>query len=289
MEPLKDIVVIYHDRCHDGFGAAWAAWVKFGEKASYIPAGYGDSLPDGIEGKDVYVVDFSYSGDTLSDLEKKAKNLMVIDHHEGARERVLAVKSNIFNTEHSGAYLAWEYFHEGLKIPKFIEYLSESDIFKPTLPNFEEVTAYLFAQPRTFLDFNRVFEEFEDENRWQGLLEKGRLLLNYREIIIQTASESVDFIDLDGIIIPAVNVSLPMSEKSYLLHTIYKKYPHISMSYRYHEGEWRCSLRSDTKINCIDIAKKFGGTGHPGSAGFSIKAEDGKFPFRFVSNPFLNK
>ena len=36
METLKKIVVIYHDQCRDGFGAAYAAWKKFGDDASYI-------------------------------------------------------------------------------------------------------------------------------------------------------------------------------------------------------------------------------------------------------------
>ena len=34
MEPLKNIVVIYHADCRDGFGAAYAAWKKFGDRAT---------------------------------------------------------------------------------------------------------------------------------------------------------------------------------------------------------------------------------------------------------------
>ncbi len=41
----KDIVVIYHKHCPDGFGAAYAAWKKFGDAAEYLPASYGDPVP----------------------------------------------------------------------------------------------------------------------------------------------------------------------------------------------------------------------------------------------------
>ena len=42
VEELKSIVVIYHGRCRDGFAAAYAAWKKFGDKASYLPFLYTD-------------------------------------------------------------------------------------------------------------------------------------------------------------------------------------------------------------------------------------------------------
>ena len=37
MKPL----VIYHDHCTDGFGAAFAAWLKLGDDADYLPMAYG--------------------------------------------------------------------------------------------------------------------------------------------------------------------------------------------------------------------------------------------------------
>ena len=36
----KNIVVLYHADCLDGFGAAYAAWEKFGDTAEYIPVQY---------------------------------------------------------------------------------------------------------------------------------------------------------------------------------------------------------------------------------------------------------
>ena len=36
-------LIIYHDNCADGFGAAWAAYKKFGaDGAEYLPMNYND-------------------------------------------------------------------------------------------------------------------------------------------------------------------------------------------------------------------------------------------------------
>ena len=40
MKPL----VIYHAHCTDGFGAAFAAWMKLGDDAEYVPMQYGQDL-----------------------------------------------------------------------------------------------------------------------------------------------------------------------------------------------------------------------------------------------------
>ena len=38
MKPL----IIYHRSCADGFGAAYSAWLRFGDEAEYLPMQYGE-------------------------------------------------------------------------------------------------------------------------------------------------------------------------------------------------------------------------------------------------------
>ena len=85
MENLKKIVVIYHDQCRDGFGAAYAAWKKFGDDASYIPRKTQDPAPEGLQDKDIFIVDYSYKKPVLEDLQKNNRSVVVIDHHETAK------------------------------------------------------------------------------------------------------------------------------------------------------------------------------------------------------------
>jgi nanoRNase/pAp phosphatase (c-di-AMP/oligoRNAs hydrolase) len=124
----------------------------------------------------------------------------------------------------------------------------------------------------------------EDESNRQDIIAKGKLLMEYRELVIEPALESIHFIDLAGTVLPAVNVTFPLDEKSHLLHGVYAKYPPVAMSYRYDDGEWKCSLRSNGDFDCTLLAAKFGGSGHPGSSGFAIKASPGVFPFTIIPN-----
>ena len=50
----KDIVVLYHNNCTDGFSSAWVAWKKFGNKAEYIGIGLDDSPLRGLINKEIY-------------------------------------------------------------------------------------------------------------------------------------------------------------------------------------------------------------------------------------------
>ena len=78
MKPL----VIYHADCTDGYGSAFAAWLKFGDEAEYLPMQYGQvktvaemnsvlstaGIPFG-EGE-VYILDFSLPKDVMAWLFK---------------------------------------------------------------------------------------------------------------------------------------------------------------------------------------------------------------------------
>lgn len=284
-ESLKDIVIIYHKNCPDGFGSAWTAWKKFGDKASYIPASYGDQIPEGIEGKEVYVIDFSYDAERLLLLESKASRAVVIDHHKGAQAHVEATKEHVFDLNHSGAYLAWRYFHPENDVPLFIKYLSDGDMNIYSKPDAHPICTYICSTEKEFAKWDDLSEELEDSSKREEVISKGNMLMRYRDFVIEPALNSIHFVDIAGTVIPAVNATFPMDEKSYLIHRIYETHPPVAMSYRYDEGEWKVSLRSDGTFDCTALAKQFGGSGHPGASGFAIKAEPGVFPFTIVEKP----
>ena len=51
MKPL----VIYHANCADGFGAAFAAWLKLGNEAEYLPMVYNEKLdPSKVQYEDLF-------------------------------------------------------------------------------------------------------------------------------------------------------------------------------------------------------------------------------------------
>lgn len=85
MKPL----VIYHDNCADGFGAAFAAWLKLGDEAEYIPCQYGSDA-DGfdteqVKGRRVYILDFSFPQHKMLEIHSKCDNMVWLDHHISAQ------------------------------------------------------------------------------------------------------------------------------------------------------------------------------------------------------------
>lgn len=76
------IKVVYHKHCPDGFGAALAAWLKFGDGAEYLAANYGDLPPSLTQDDEVYVLDFSYPRAILEDMREQCRSLLVLDHRQ---------------------------------------------------------------------------------------------------------------------------------------------------------------------------------------------------------------
>ena len=150
MNPL----VIYHASCADGFGAAFAAWLKLGDDAEYVPMQYLDSKLNAVEawealsaaipskantGREVYILDFSLPKPVMDKLFAVSERVVWLDHHKTAfemwcedGERSLCEQSNgrdevILDNNKSGAMLAWEYFHPGEEIPQFIRHIDDYD------------------------------------------------------------------------------------------------------------------------------------------------------------------
>lgn len=86
MKPL----VIYHANCADGFTAAWA--VRQAMDAEFYPGVHGEPPPD-VTGRDVILVDFSYQAAALQEIRKKARSILILDHHKSAEADIPACAS----------------------------------------------------------------------------------------------------------------------------------------------------------------------------------------------------
>ena len=179
MKPL----VIYHASCADGFGAAFAAWLKLGESdsieegAEYVPMQYGP-VPDieswhmqyAISQREVYILDFSFPRQTMDYLFSVAKRVVWLDHHKTAfemwcedGERSLCEQSNgrdevILDNNKSGAILTWEYFHPGEEIPQLIRHIDDRDRWQFKMEGTKELNAALWSAPWNFQQWKELNE-----------------------------------------------------------------------------------------------------------------------------------
>ena len=277
---LKPTCVLYHAECRDGFTAAWAAWKKFGSKANYIPIKFGNPPPSEIKGRIVYMLDFMYYAPYLEKFIEDNKKVIAIDHHISAKDFIKKVPEHVFDIKHSGAALAFKYFHPSKKMPKIVKLVEEGDLWKFKSKNVKEVLAYTGLLDFDFKVWDKLILGGEKESNYNKFAEHGKTIISYEnkliESIIKDNAYSVIF---EGHSIYAINA--PRFLRSQIGMILSKKYPPFSLVWQRDKNKVEVSLRSNGKLNVSEIAVKFGGGGHRNAAGFSISATS-QFPWKDI-------
>ncbi len=261
------IVVLYHASCHDGFGAAWATWKKFGDSAEYRAVQYGDAPPCLDGPLQLYILDFSYSREAIEEMKVKYGRLVVIDHHKSAMNALAGVDDTIFDMNKSAAVLAWEHLFPNISVPELLRYVQDYDLWKFELPDSKEVSAALGSYP---LDFS-VWNSLEPD----VLAADGRPLLRLQTEMVKTICDEARLERIETFVVPVVNTTVHGSEVGEELLRRHPKSP-FSVSYNDRaDGLRHWSLRSRSDFDVSLVAKKFGGGGHKQAAGFETSLPKG--------------
>jgi hypothetical protein len=255
-----DPLVIYHDDCVDGFTAAWAAtrpaaWTW----ATLHPASYGDPEPPDslVAGRDVLVVDFSYSRSVLERLARAAHRLWVFDHHATACDALGGLPYVTFDLARSGAGLVWDEWVGGPR-PWLVDYVEDRDIWRKALPDTDAVAAWLAQVDRTMLMWDRLGSTHSP----QTAVQEGRRVLASRDRYIDSVAPQAQ-------VIPGrlALVNAPAWAVSDLLERLCERH-HVPLAVAWHveqDGRVRCSARG---TGARELAERFGGGGHPRAAGW---------------------
>lgn len=281
---LKDIVIIYHADCRDGFGAAYAAWKKFGDTASYIPLkAHINEPPEGLSNKEVYIVDFSFTKDVLQKLLDTNKSVLVIDHHASTKDDVLAFPDNIFDNNHSGAVLAWQYFHPDTETPELLKYVEDVDLWRFALPESREFSTALGQYEMDFQAWDRLITDLEDENNLINFIAKGALIAKFEDKLVAHMMTRKERVSFEGHEVWAINTSEYVSilgNNLAELNLAAEQEP-MGLVYYHTDGIVKISLRSLGDCDVAAIAQKYGGGGHKNAAGISVASFD-ELPFSFL-------
>ena len=267
LEPSLVDCVIYHANCTDGFGSAYSAWKLLGNRAEYFACSHGHQPPD-VTGKNVVILDFSFNNKTTKEMIEKAENLLVIDHHKSAMVELHDISNTIFDMSKSGATLSWEWFHPGKEPPKFIQYITDRDLWKWELPYSKEFSAAFDMVPFEFEEF----EKFEDDSVFDDAVKRGSYILAYSKTVIKKVCDKAVNKKIDGHHVMVVNSSHWMSEIGAKLA------PDCDFAliwyYDHNDSVIKVSLRAfHDHVDVSEISKKFGGGGHKKAAGFILKGK----------------
>lgn len=290
-------IVIYHDHCADGFGAAWACWMRWRDACEYIPASYGQEPPD-VAGKNVLIVDFSYKNDVLRDMGMRAHSIIILDHHKTAQadltdwaiddvagdfwsggDPMKAVReiddhvgqpiAALFDMEKSGARLAWDFCHEN-EAPLLIRLIEDRDLWRFTMKDTKPFSLWLRSAPFSFERFELVAQQIEDGRDGHDIMTEARAMQRFFDAKV-TEIASFAKVRRIGDYEPIV-VNCPPMFASEVGHKLLNKHPDTPFAATYFDGPksrmW--SLRSqDDRSDVSAVAVKFGGGGHRNAAGFA--------------------
>jgi nanoRNase/pAp phosphatase (c-di-AMP/oligoRNAs hydrolase) len=279
-------LVIYHANCWDGFCAAWVARKALGDIEA-VPAHYGTPPPD-VRGRQVFILDFSYSRDVLTQIVGEAEWTCVLDHHKTAEQalrkldEVLAPDlSIVFDMEKSGGRLAWEYFWDwrfsklamearpfalGLRrdlAPWLVDYTEDRDLWRHALDGSEEINAALRSHP---LDFD-LWDQFEQKDPRSTFYYEGAAIRRREKQIVADHVRNARRENFDGTwTVPIVNATTLFSE---IAGELAKGEPFAACYFDRQDGKRQWSLRSEPSgVDVSEIAKAHGGGGHKHAAGF---------------------
>lgn len=270
---MKSILILYHKNCPDGFGAAWAAWKKFGDKADYFAVEYRWVPKEKYfkNRKEIYTLDFCYHRPVLEKLLRINPNITVIDHHITAQSSVKMAKNYSYALNHSGAILAWKYFHPRKTTPRLLKYIEDFDLWKFKMPLTREVSVILeFYNNFNFKIFDKIAKDFENFEKRKRYMKEGKLLLAYKENIIKRIVGGVEKAKFEKKKVYVVNSPFWQSEVG---NYIVKNKKTIAVIWSRKSGKINVSLRSNGKTDVSKLALKYGGGGHRAASGFSFDVD----------------
>lgn len=292
----KPDIVIYHHPCDDGFGAAWAAWMRWRDDVHYISAAYGQACPD-VAGKHVLIVDFSYKRDVLREMAKSARSIIVLDHHKTAQadladwavddvagdfwagdnpmksvrhmdEYVGHPIAALFDMNKSGARMAWEFCHDS-EAPDLIKLIEDRDLWRFSMEDTKAFSLWLRSSEYNFEEWELISQQLHDGRDRDRIMTEASAMKRFYDQKIVEMAQIAHWTDVGGHSVPTVNC--PGMFASDVCHELLSMFPAAPFVASFHVGDGykSFSLRSqDHRADVSAIAASFGGGGHRNAAGF---------------------
>jgi oligoribonuclease NrnB/cAMP/cGMP phosphodiesterase (DHH superfamily) len=268
---LKNLIVFYHGECSDGFAGAWAAWKKLGDEADYFGMSFNQNPPADLFNKKIYFIDFVFSKEIMEELKNNNNKIIIIDHHKTSEDILKLADEKYFDLEHSGAILAWNYFHPQEVAPKILQHIEDRDLWNWSLENSREILNYLDLFDLNFNTWDDIIGRYEYETLLRKeFVENGKIIQRYFDFLCHDIIEKgAVLVEFEGYKIYAVNA--PHVFANEVGNILRNKYPPLGIVWQIDkEGNCIVSLRSDESVDVAEIAKKYNGGGHAKAAGFRI-------------------
>lgn len=279
----------------DEDGKCSAFWVNKlaihydGYEKEFIPINYGMEFPfESIQqNEQVYIVDFSILPEQMEQLLKITENVTWIDHHISAIKRYDNFPHNIKGIRYDGiagcmlTYCYLKHMTDGglgkqkefdiLMIeytPIFTKYIADFDVWK--FEYGDDTKAFEIGLSLYDLDPESEtwcwFLGTSGHRMISDVINKGKMLLKYRDNWSKEYCKYEGFeVEFEGYKCFAMNLAMISSDH---FKSVNEEEYDMFIGFSYNGKGWNYSLRS-TKVDCSQIAMKYGGGGHKGASGFN--------------------
>ena len=266
---------IFHRIDFDGM-CSGAIVKHFHPDCEMIGINHGEPFPWEIleENEQIFMVDFSLP---IEDMKRLNNFCMLtwIDHHDtairAAHEAGFLTNAGMsLNNSKAACELTWEWFYPTEKMPLGVFLLGRWDVWDHAAdPDTEKYQYGMRTYPDTHPDNQEFWKDIFSGIKDVDIVIKGNLILIYENKQNAMFAESHYFLtDIDGYMAIALNKGMTNSKA---FDSVYDENDHDLMLtfVRTPKKQWRISMYTTNKdVHVGNIAKKFGGGGHPGAAGF---------------------
>lgn len=297
LDPINIDVVIYHKGCADGEASALCVYAINKEKdIKYIPMYHVKELPEDLikdlTGKNVLIVDFSFPKDIMLKLKEICKDVLLIDHHKTAYDDLKDLDFCKFDLTHSAAYLVYKYCNENVDddhVPLYIKYVEDRDLWawkyrERSEPMYQGI---LHMKDTGQKNFKHLLKYLESDDEVNKVIEVGIKVMDENKKYIENVVKNVKKTMFEGKIIMLQPLTKPhmISEISEHLYTNNNvDYTVCWFGHKDNKYLGRISLQpfvnhkyvlsfrtNNNDVNVSEVAKKFGGGGHPKASGATIE------------------
>ena len=272
-------LVIYHGGgCPDGFAAALAAWLFFEGRAEFLGLDHGEvkavaELPP-LEGRVVYILDFSFPLELMQAIDACAAKLVVLDHHKSAAESLtgFACRCGVvhFDMKKSGARLAWEFFQPERPLPDLVRCVEDRDIWVWQYADSKAFLAALDMEPYAFARWADI-AAFDAPKRAAFSARGQAMDEKFSKLAVDMAdgARPVAFNGVKGLM-----VNVPSVFHSLIGEILSLKSGTFALMWNANKsGGIKVGLRSQPGFDCIPLARSMGGGGHAQACGFKMAVD----------------
>jgi oligoribonuclease NrnB/cAMP/cGMP phosphodiesterase (DHH superfamily) len=266
---------IYHGGCTDGVAAAWVVHEALAD-VEFHPGVYQEDPPD-VTGRHVILVDFSYKRPVLERMLEQCRSMTILDHHKTAKddlEDILSEKAmGVFDMDRCGALIAWNWYFPGVAPPVLIkDYIDNRDRWTGKGPeDTDQVTMALRSYDHSPKDswavFFRQWSSLMDRNMLPNLRREGADIHRYFRQRVEEAKLRARTMFIDGVQFLVANDNYSLCSE--VAGELAEVTGYGAIWWQNADGSVTFSLRG-RGVDVSAIAKKFGGGGHPGAAGFRV-------------------